>query len=61
MASPTMALWAELDTHYVAQIFTIKELEKIAPKLKGITQQTVKDVVEELLAEGKLENDKIGR
>lgn len=40
--------------------FTIKELEKIAPKQKGITQQTVQEVLDLLMAEDKIEKDKVG-
>ncbi|KAI5188538.1 hypothetical protein NECID01_0151 [Nematocida sp. AWRm77] len=40
--------------------FRVKDLEKIAPKEKGIVAQSVKDVVEILLAENKIKEDKIG-
>jgi predicted transcriptional regulator len=35
-------------------------LEKIAPKEKGITEQSVKDVVQGLVDDGLVDTDKIG-
>ncbi|CAD6579632.1 MAG: hypothetical protein TREMPRED_002532 [Tremellales sp. Tagirdzhanova-0007] len=46
--------------HQDAEFFTIKELERIAPKQKGIVQQTVKEVVDELASDGLIQFDKIG-
>ena len=46
--------------HDTKSFFTIKELEKIAPKQKGITQQTVQEVLDLLLAEDKIQKDKVG-
>lgn len=36
------------------------DLEKIAPKLKGITSMSVKDVVTSLVDDGMVDTDKIG-
>ena len=38
----------------------LKELEKIAPKEKGIVAQSVKDVVQSLVDDNLVETDKIG-
>ena len=40
--------------------FQLKELEKIAPKEKGIIAQSVKDVVQSLVDDGMVDSDKIG-
>eukprot|EP01027_Heterolobosea_sp_BB2_P026159 GEZU01040231.1.p1 GENE.GEZU01040231.1~~GEZU01040231.1.p1 ORF type:complete len:206 (+),score=69.30 GEZU01040231.1:60-677(+) len=40
--------------------FTLKELEKIAPKEKGIIFQSVKDVLQSLVSDELVESDKIG-
>ena len=40
--------------------FQLKELEKIAPKEKGIVQGTVKDVIQSLVDDGMVDTDKIG-
>jgi len=40
--------------------FNLKELEKIAPKEKGIVQQSVKDVIQLLVDDGYVDTDKIG-
>lgn len=40
--------------------FQLKELEKIAPKEKGIVQGSVKDVVQSLVDDGMIDTDKIG-
>lgn len=42
------------------EFFQLKELEKIAPKEKGITEQSVKDVVQGLVDDGLVDTDKIG-
>ena len=42
------------------EFFTLKDLEKIAPKEKGIVQQSVKDVVQALVDDGHLDSDKVG-
>ncbi|KAL1735568.1 Mnd1 family-domain-containing protein [Schizophyllum commune] len=39
---------------------TLKELEKIAPKTKGIVSQSVKEVVQSLVDDGLVQSDKIG-
>lgn len=40
--------------------FLLKELEKIAPKQKGIISQSVKDVVQSLVDDNLVDTDKIG-
>jgi len=40
--------------------FSSQELEKIAPKEKGITEQSVKEVVQSLVDDGLVDTDKIG-
>ncbi|XP_017777527.1 PREDICTED: meiotic nuclear division protein 1 homolog [Nicrophorus vespilloides] len=40
--------------------FQLKELEKIAPKEKGVIANSVKDVVQSLVDDGLVETDKIG-
>lgn len=42
------------------EFFTLKELEKIAPKEKGIVAQSVKDVLQNLIDDGLVRTDKIG-
>jgi Fe2+ or Zn2+ uptake regulation protein len=42
------------------EVFQLKDLEKIAPKEKGITAQTVKEVLQSLVDDGKIDSDKIG-
>lgn len=42
------------------EFFQLKELEKIAPKEKGIIAQSVKDVVQSLVDDGLIDTDKIG-
>ncbi|XP_067010682.1 meiotic nuclear division protein 1 homolog [Anabrus simplex] len=42
------------------EFFQLKELEKIAPKEKGIIAQAVKDVVQSLVDDGLVDTDKIG-
>ncbi|GFZ42399.1 hypothetical protein JCM24511_00114 [Saitozyma sp. JCM 24511] len=46
--------------HETAEFFTLKELEKVAPKNKGIISQSVKDVLQELMDDGLVCFDKIG-
>jgi len=41
-------------------VFNLKELEKLAPKKKGIVQQSVKDVNQALVDEGVVQTDKLG-
>lgn len=38
----------------------MQELEKLAPKVKGIVANSVKDVVQKLLDDGLIDSDKIG-
>lgn len=38
----------------------MQELEKIAPKEKGIISQSVKDVIQNLVDDGLVDTDKIG-
>ncbi|XP_017759286.1 PREDICTED: meiotic nuclear division protein 1 homolog [Eufriesea mexicana] len=42
------------------EFFTLKELEKIAPKEKGIVAQSVKDVLQTLVDDGLVRSEKIG-
>lgn len=42
------------------EFFTLKELEKIAPKEKGIVVQSVKDVIQALVDDGLVRSEKIG-
>lgn len=43
-----------------SEFFTLKELEKIAPKRKGITAQTVKEVLQSLVDDDAVNSDKCG-
>ncbi|VEN39036.1 unnamed protein product [Callosobruchus maculatus] len=43
-----------------AECFQLKELEKIAPKEKGIVANSVKDTIEKLVEDGLVDTDKIG-
>lgn len=50
-----------MDLFYAKQdFFLLKELEKIAPKEKGIVAQSVKDVVQSLVDDNLVDTDKIG-
>lgn len=42
------------------EFFTLKELEKIAAKEKGIVAQAVKDVLQTLVDDGLVKSEKIG-
>ncbi|XP_031827621.1 meiotic nuclear division protein 1 homolog [Nomia melanderi] len=42
------------------EFFTLKELEKIAPKEKGIVVQSVKDILQALVDDGLVRSEKIG-
>ncbi|KAL0118720.1 hypothetical protein PUN28_009415 [Cardiocondyla obscurior] len=42
------------------EFFTLKELEKIAPREKGIVLQSVKDVLQGLVDDGLVRSEKIG-
>ncbi|XP_015596725.1 meiotic nuclear division protein 1 homolog [Cephus cinctus] len=42
------------------EFFTLKELEKIAPKEKGIVVQSVKEILQALVDDGLVRSDKIG-
>ncbi|XP_058955213.1 meiotic nuclear division protein 1 homolog isoform X2 [Pocillopora verrucosa] len=42
------------------EFFLLKELEKIAPKEKGITSMSVKEVVQSLVDDNLVDTDKIG-
>ncbi|KAI5451973.1 hypothetical protein NCC49_001272 [Naganishia albida] len=46
--------------HDTKEFYTLKELEKIAPKMKGIVQQSVKDVLTDLQGDSLVQFDKIG-
>ena len=41
-------------------VFLLKDIEKIAPKTKGITSMSVKDVLTSLVDDGLVDSDKIG-
>jgi len=41
-------------------VYLLKDLEKIAPKMKGITSMSVKDVVTSLVDDGLVDTEKIG-
>ncbi|KHJ81211.1 Mnd1 family protein, partial [Oesophagostomum dentatum] len=50
-----------LELFYESQeFFQMKELEKIAPKKKGVISQSVKEVVQSLVDDGLVECEKIG-
>eukprot|EP00794_Sanderia_malayensis_P014031 gene14031-15490_t len=50
-----------LDLFYEKKdFFQLKELEKIAPKEKGITSMSVKDVLQSLVDDGMVDTDRIG-
>nr|CAD7430477.1 unnamed protein product [Timema monikensis] len=42
------------------EFFQLKELEKIAPKEKGIIAQSVKDVLQSLVDDGLVDSEKVG-
>eukprot|EP00823_Brevimastigomonas_motovehiculus_P007333 TRINITY_DN6360_c0_g1_i1.p1 TRINITY_DN6360_c0_g1~~TRINITY_DN6360_c0_g1_i1.p1 ORF type:complete len:206 (+),score=44.33 TRINITY_DN6360_c0_g1_i1:60-677(+) len=42
------------------EVFSLKELESHVSKAKGIVQQTVKEVLQSLVDDGLVDNDKIG-
>ncbi|OWT35569.1 hypothetical protein C347_00092 [Cryptococcus neoformans AD2-60a] len=46
--------------HESAEFYSLKELEKIAPKSKGIVVQSVKEVLDDLVSDGFVIMDKIG-
>ncbi|KAG8234120.1 hypothetical protein J437_LFUL007486 [Ladona fulva] len=46
--------------HESLDFYQLKELEKIAPKEKGIISQSVKDVIQSLVDDGLVDTDKIG-
>ncbi|CAG9788876.1 unnamed protein product [Diatraea saccharalis] len=46
--------------HQSKDFFQLKELEKIAPKEKGITMQSVKEVVQSLVDDHLVDSEKIG-
>ncbi|XP_067876237.1 meiotic nuclear division protein 1 homolog [Heterodontus francisci] len=41
-------------------VFQLKDLEKIAPKAKGITSMSVKEVLQSLVDDGMVDTDRIG-
>ncbi|OAG32034.1 hypothetical protein NEDG_00509 [Nematocida displodere] len=49
------ALLQEHNTFY-----TLKEIEKLAPKVKGVVAQSVKEVLETLVADNRIKEQKIG-
>ncbi|KAI0355661.1 meiotic nuclear division protein 1 [Trametes cingulata] len=46
--------------HETKDFFQLKELEKMAPKMKGIVSQSVKEVLQSLVDDGLVQMDKIG-
>ncbi|CAG0897536.1 unnamed protein product [Cyprideis torosa] len=46
--------------HDSKDVFTLKDIERIAPKEKGITSQSVKDVLQSLVDDGMVISDLIG-
>lgn len=42
------------------EFFTLKEMEKIAPKEKNIVVQSVKDILQALVDDGLVRSEKIG-
>lgn len=42
------------------EVLTLKELEKVMPKLKGIVMQSVKEVLQSLVDDNLVDHDKIG-
>ncbi|CAG8772789.1 7692_t:CDS:2, partial [Cetraspora pellucida] len=46
--------------HETKTFYQLKELEKIAPKQKGIVSQSVKDVLQDLVNDNLVAQDKIG-
>lgn len=46
--------------HEKKEFFQLKELEKIAPKEKGITAASVKETLQRLVDDGLVDTDKIG-
>ncbi|KPI99826.1 PREDICTED: meiotic nuclear division protein 1 homolog [Papilio xuthus] len=46
--------------HQSKDFFQLKELEKIAPKEKGITMQSVKEVIQSLVDDHLVDSEKIG-
>lgn len=41
-------------------VYNLKDIERIAPKSKGVISQSVKDVLNQLVADNLIESDKIG-
>ncbi|KAM5531830.1 hypothetical protein V8D89_010786 [Ganoderma adspersum] len=46
--------------HETKDFYQLKELEKMAPKMKGIVSQSVKEVLQSLVDDGLVQADKIG-
>ncbi|KAI3618951.1 meiotic nuclear division protein 1-like protein [Moniliophthora roreri] len=46
--------------HETKDFYQLKELEKLAPKHKGIVSQSVKEVLQSLVDDGLVQTDKIG-
>lgn len=46
--------------HEKEEFFQLKELEKLAPKEKGIISQSVKDILQSLVDDGLVDSEKIG-
>ncbi|KAJ3367806.1 Meiotic nuclear division protein 1 [Allomyces arbusculus] len=46
--------------HESKDVYQLKDIEKLAPKLKGVVAQSVKDVVQALVDDGLVQCEKIG-
>ncbi|KAF8532502.1 meiotic nuclear division protein 1 [Gautieria morchelliformis] len=46
--------------HETKDFYQLKELEKLAPKMKGIVSQSVKEVLQSLVDDGLVQSDKVG-
>lgn len=46
--------------HESKDVFQLKDLEKLGPQAKGITMQSVKGIVQELVDDGLVESEKVG-
>ncbi|KAG7098514.1 hypothetical protein E1B28_000458 [Marasmius oreades] len=46
--------------HETKDFYQLKELEKLAPKMKGIVSQSVKEILQSLVDDGLVQADKIG-
>ncbi|XP_073432488.1 meiotic nuclear division protein 1 homolog isoform X2 [Dendrobates tinctorius] len=49
-----------MEIFFESDVFQLKDLEKIAPKQKGITSMSVKDVLQSLVDDGMVDSERIG-